>query len=141
MKKFYTPFASMLGAILLIGVAYRLDNWIDHLRRVSQQEFSGALAWVAPAYLADVFIDCLLLLWSWFVHYKVQKNRGLALIYILLGAGLILYNIAVLFFASTHSTTTVIFFFTVAPESLSAFVSAFITGFGLQRLIFGQSAL
>ena len=101
MKKFYTPFVSMLGVILMIGVAYRLDNWIDRLQRISRQEFGGVLAWAGPAYLVDVCIVCLLLFWLWFVHYKVQKSRVLALIYIMLGAGLPIYTVAILSFVST----------------------------------------
>jgi hypothetical protein len=139
MKKFIPSVISILAAILLIVIGYKLDHWISALARIYRQDANGPFDWMAWAYLANVLMVSLSLAWLWFTHRSVQRNRVVALIYVVLGAGLLIYPIV----ASSirFDSPSFILYFYIAPNSSAAFASAFMIVFGLQRLIFGQSAL
>lgn len=139
MKKFAPSIASILAGVSLIVVGFKLDQWIDFLARISRREFRPQLNWMALAYFADVFMVSLLLAWLWLTHPKVERNRVVALVYVVLGAVMPIYSMLV-GSISVNSPSFVIYFF-VPPLSLASFACAFITVFRLQRLIFGQSAI
>jgi multisubunit Na+/H+ antiporter MnhB subunit len=80
----------------------------------------------------------LLLAWLWITHRRVERNRMVALIYVVLGAGFLFYTIIASIF-SFKSPYFAIYFY-VAPNSLASFASSSMIVFGLQRLFFGQSA-
>lgn len=134
MKKFSTSIVSLLGMLFVIGTAFGLDNWTDNLRRVARQEFSGTLSWLVPAYMADLLLAGLLLVWLWFVYKKDENIRAVAIIYILVGLGLLFYNVVVFALAPTQLPSQS----TIVPKSLSAFVSAVVAIVGFQRLFVGK---
>ena len=139
MKKFAPSIISILVGVLLIVIGFRLDNWIDLLARISRRDFRGPFASMTPAYFANLFIVSLLLAWLWFTHRRVEKNRVVALVYVVLGAGLLIYTLVAISISS--NSPSFVFYFYIAPNSSASFVSAFMIIFGLQRLIFGQSAI
>jgi len=139
MKKFAPTTVSIFVAILLIIIGYRLDYWIEILARNSRREFRGPLAWMAPAYSVDILMVSLLLAWLWFAHHNIQRNQVVSLCYVAVGAGLLIYTV-VATYTSFSSPSFVIHFF-VAPNSSASFACVFMIVFGLQRLIFGQSAI
>ena len=136
MKKFSTSIVSLLGMLFVIGTAFGLDNWTDNLRRVARQEFSGTLSWLVLAYMADLLLAGLLLVWLWFVYKKDENIRVVAIIYILVGLGLLFYNVVVFALAPTQLPSQS----TIVPKSLSAFVSAVVAIVGFQRLFVGKIA-
>jgi len=133
MKKLYTSIVSLLGMFLIIYIAHRLDIWIDHVRRIARQEFN-TLNSFAPANFALLLLVALLFIWLWFVTYKDQNIRVVAIIYVLVVLGLLFYNSIVIAFASKSNPQS-LSLIPIFPESLSAFVSAFIAIVGMQRLI------
>ena len=139
MKKFAPSIASILSGVLLIVIGFKLDQWIDFLARISRREFRPQLNWMAPAYFADIFMVSLLLAWLWFTHRKVERNRVVAFVYVVLGAGLLIYTLVVTFIS--FDLPAFVIYFYIAPNSSASFASAFLIIFGLQRLIFGQSAI
>jgi hypothetical protein len=139
MKKPYTSVISLLGMFLIICTAYRLDLWIDHIRRIAQQEFS-TLNSFAPANLALLLLVALLFVWLWFVNYKDSNIRAVAIIYILVGLGLLFYNSIVIAF-TPKSNPQSFSLIPIFPSSLSAFASAFIAVVGIQRLFSRKATL
>jgi|GEM_PF-2661037 len=139
MKKFVPSLTSILAAILLIVIGYRLDHWISALARIYRQDANGPFDWMALAYLANVLMVSLSLAWLWFNNRSVQRNRVVALIYVVLGAGLLIFPMVA--GSIRFDSPSFIIYLYIAPNSSAAFVSAFMIVFGLQRLIFGQSSL
>jgi hypothetical protein len=139
MKQSVPSIISIATGILLIVIGYRLDLWISRLARIYRQDSNGPFDWMALAYVADVFMVSLSLTWLWFTHRRVQRNRVVALTYVVLGVGLLFYTV-VRSFLSFNSSSSIIYFY-IAPNSLASSVCSFIIVFGLQRLIFGQSAI
>lgn len=136
MKKPYTSVVSLLGMFFILSIAFGLDNWIDNIRQVSQKEFSGALSWLVPANIADLLLAGFLLVWLWFVYNKDQNIRVVAITYILVGFGLLFYNVLAIAFSSSLSIPMQL---TIIPQSLPAFVSAVVAIVGLQRLFIGKT--
>jgi hypothetical protein len=137
MKKSYTSIMSLLGMFFILGVAFVFDNWIDNLHQVSRKEFSGALSWLVPANIAILLLAGLLLVWLWFVYNKDQNIRVVAIIYVLVGFGLLFYNVVAIAFSPSLSIPMQL---TIIPQSLSAFVSAVVAIVGLQRLFVRKTA-
>ena len=131
MKKPYTSIISLLGMFIIIYIAYRLDIWIDIIRRVAQKEFTTANSWLVPANIALLLLVALLFIWLWFVNYKDSNIRVVTIIYILVGLGFLFYNSVVIAFTAKSNLQLLL---PVAPQSLSAFASAFIGIVGMQRL-------
>jgi len=129
---------------LLLVLAYQLDHWTYGLRpSVSQREFSVGtyLGWMASAYFAALLLAGLLLSWSWFIQRHVQKHPWLSLGYVLLGALMPIYSLVMIAMSMDLNSPSFAVYFSIAPVSLASFASGFIACFGLQRLIFGQSAI
>jgi inner membrane protein involved in colicin E2 resistance len=95
-----------------------------------------ALSWLVPANIAILLLAGLLLAWLWFVYNKDQNNRVIAIIYVLVGFGLLFYNVVVI---ALSSSLPIPMQLTIIPQSLSAFVSAVVTIVGLQRLFIGKT--
>ncbi|HSL46833.1 MAG TPA: hypothetical protein VK897_25575 [Anaerolineales bacterium] len=129
---------------MLIVLAYRLDYWIYDLRpSVSQQEFgAGAhLGWMSFAYFAALLMAGLLLTWLWFIQRHVQKHPVLSLTYVVLGAMMPIYSFVMIAISMSLNSPSFVVYFSMAPLSLASFASGFIACFGLQRLMFRQSAI
>jgi hypothetical protein len=146
MKKIPPFIISICAAILLIAIAYRLDYWTSELRQsISQREFGAgqnlAWTWMVSTYFAVLLLVSFLLLWLWFTQRQVQKHAMLCLLYVVLGAIMPLYSLVMMGISMRLNSPLFVVYFPIAPLSLASFASAFITGFGLQRLIFRQSAL
>lgn len=125
-------------------LGYGLEYWTHNLRRsILQPDFGVGehLAWMASAYFADLLLASWLLIWLWFTHHKVQKHPALALVYIMLGTVMPIYSMVVSSISVSGNSPSFVVYFYMAPLSLASFVSAFIAFFGLQRLIFRQSAM
>jgi hypothetical protein len=137
MKKPYTSLASLLGMFLILSAAVGLENWIYNLRQISQKEFSGALSWLVPANISVLLLAGLLLGWLWFVYNKDQSNRGVAVIYVLIGLGLLFYDVLAIALAPILPLPMQLMRF---PISLSAFVSAVVAIVGLQKLFSRRTA-
>ena len=134
MKNSYTSLVSLVGMFLVIGIAYELDTWIDDLYRTAQQEFTGALSWLVPAYMALLLLAGLLLAWLWFV-YKIDKSfRLVAIVCSLFGLGLLLYNVIAIALVPGLPMQLMI-----VPKFLSAFVSAVVAIVGFQRLFVSEN--
>jgi hypothetical protein len=115
MKKTYSSSLSLLGMFLVIGVAYGLDVWMDALKQVALSQFRMA-AWLLPATIANLLIAGLLLAWLWFVYSKADNHPVVALIYILVGFGLLFYN-----FVAMASGLPLPMQLAIIPKSLTAF--------------------
>ncbi|HCM96241.1 MAG: hypothetical protein A2X25_05225 [Chloroflexi bacterium GWB2_49_20] len=135
MKKNYTSIVSLLGMFLLIGVAYGLDIWMDALKQVALTQFKMA-AWFLPATLANLLIAGLLMAWLWFIYSRADNHPVVALIYILVGLGLLFYNFVAIALASSLPLPMLL---ALIPKSLSSFTCAMVAVVGLQRLIFGKT--
>jgi hypothetical protein len=131
MKSSNTSLVSLAGMFVVIGAAYELDHWIDNLYQAAQQEFTGALSWLIPAYMAVLLIAGLLLAWLWFVYKTGQNIRFVAIVYVLVGLGLLFYDVIAIAFAPSRSLPMQLL---IVPQSLSAFVSAVVALVGFQRL-------
>lgn len=139
MRRLVPSITSIGAGILLIVIGYRLDLWISRLARIYRQDSNGPFDWMALAYFGDVFMISLLLAWVWIAHRQVERNRVVALVYVLLGASFLFYNL-VASSISFNSPSFAIYFY-IAPNSFASFACSFMIVFGLQRLIFGQSAI
>jgi hypothetical protein len=135
MKKPYTPVLSLLGMLLVLGVAFGLDTLMDHFKKAAMVQFNSFLGWLLPSLIADLLFAGLLLAWLWFVYYKDSPNRIVALIFTLVGLGLLFYNCIPFVFAPDNLPLLM----TVIPKSLSAFTCALIAVVGLQKLIFAKT--
>jgi hypothetical protein len=124
-----------MGMLLVIGVAYGLDVWIDAYKQVALSQFKMA-AWLFPATIADLLIAGLLLAWLWFVYYKTDNHPVVALTYIIVGSGLLFYN-----FIAIAFNLPIPMLLAVIPKSLSSLACALITIVGLQRLVFRKTGL
>jgi hypothetical protein len=143
-KKLPLSIISILTGILLIFVAYQLDYWIYGLRpSVSEREFSvgSHIGWMAFAFFAVFLMAGLLLIWLWFTQHHVQKHPGLSLIYVVVGAAMPVYSLVMISISMSLNSPSFAVYFSIAPISLASFASAVIACFGLQRLIFRQSAI
>jgi hypothetical protein len=143
-KKIPPSIISILAAILLVVLAYRLDYWTYGLRpSVSQREFwAGAhVVWMSLTYFAAPLMAGLLLTWLWFIQRHVQKHPILSLTYVVLGVMMPIYNLVMSAISMSLNSPSFVIYFPMAPLSLASFASGFITCFGLQRLIFRQSAI
>ncbi len=140
MKKSYSSIMSLLGMFLIIYIAYRLDIWIENIRRAAQKEFTITNSWLVPANIALLLLVGLLFIWHWFVNYKDNNIRVVAVTYILTGLGFLFYN-SIAIALTLKSSLHLQFFLPVAPQSLSAFVSAFIAIVGMQRLLSRKATL
>jgi hypothetical protein len=139
MKRFAPSIISLGAGILLIVIGYGLDLWIFRLARIYRQDSNGPYDWLALAYFADVFMVSLSTAWLWFTHVRVQRNRVVALVYAVLGAGLLFYPVLTNFIRFDSPSSLPYFY--IAPNSLASFACSFLIVFGLQRLLFGQSAI
>ena len=137
MKTSYTSLLSLMGMFVVIGVAYELDRWIDNLYQVAQQEFSGALSWLLSAYIALLLLAGLLLVWLWLVFKEDQSIRVVAILYVLVGLGLLFHNVIAIAIAPGLSLPMQLM---IIPKSFSAFVSAVVTIVGFQRLLVRKAA-
>jgi len=143
-KKIPPSIISVLAGILLIVMAYWLDYWTYDLRpSISQQGFgvSQHLAWMASTYFAVLLMAGSLLIWLWFTQRHVQKQPVLSLIYLVLGSMMPIYSLVITSISMSLNSPSFVVYFSVAPHSVTSFVSAFIACFGLQRLIFRLSAI
>jgi hypothetical protein len=139
MKKFVPSVVSIGAGILLIIIGYRLDIWISRLAQIYRQDSNGPFDWMAIAYFGDVIMVSLLLAWLWMTHRRVERNRLVALVYVVLGIGCLFYTIVASFISSNSPSFAIHFY--IAPNSLASSASSFMIVFGLQRLIFGQSSI
>lgn len=139
MKKFVPAIVSIGAGILLIIIGYRLDIWNSRLARIYQHDSNGPFDWMALAYFGDVIMVSLLLAWLWMTHRRVERNRVVALIYFVLGAACLFYTIVASFISFNSPFFTINFY--IAPNSLASLAGSFMIVFGLQRFIFGQSAI
>ena len=144
MKKVSPFLLSILTGVLLVIFAYRLDLWSYHLRP-SAPELSRSLgeqaAWMLPAYLAEALLAGLLLTWSWFTHLKVPNNRTAAVAYLVLGLVMPVYGIVIVEMSMAVNSAEFVIHYYVPPFTLASFASLWMMVFGLQRLVFGQSAV
>src|SRR5258706_8787071 len=131
MKKPCISIVSLLGMFFIIGVAHKLDIWIENIRRATQKEFPFTNSWLVPANIALLLLVGLLFIWLWFVNYKDSNIRVVAIIYMLVGLGLLFYNSIAIALTPKLNLQLLL---PVAPQSLSAFASAFIAIVGIQRL-------
>jgi len=138
MKKLYTSIISLLGMFLIIYLAYKLDIWIENIKQAARKEFSSANSWLVPANIALLLFAGLLFTWLWFVYYKDENIRVVAIIYMLVGIGLLFYNSIAIALTPKLNLQLLL---PVAPQSLSAFASAFIAIVGMQRLFSRKTAL
>ena len=144
MKKYSPLLLSILAGVLLIIFAYRLDLWSYHLRpSVSELDFSlgEQAAWMLPAYLAEALLAGLLLAWSWLTHLKVPNNRPAAVAYLVLGLVMPVYGIVIIEMSRAINSPGFVIHYYVPPFSLASFTSLWMVVFGLQRLVFGPSAV
>ena len=140
-KKIPPPIISILTGILLIVIAYRLDYWANNLKHQPDFSISERLTWMASAYFADLFIAVFLLIWLWFTHRNVEKNTGFAFVYVVLGVMMPIYSIVMTSISMNINSPSFIVYYSITPLSLASFSSTFIACFGLQRLIFRQTAI
>lgn len=144
MKKILPSVISILAGMLLIAMAYWLDGWTRGLRpSISQQGFDARphLGWMASAYFVALFLASLLMLWVWFTQRYVQKQPVPALMYVILGALMPVYSLVMTFISMRLNSPSFVVYFPIVPMSLTSFASVFLLCFGLQRLMFKQSAL
>ena len=144
MKKIPPSIVSIFAGILFIVTSYWLDYWTYHLRpSISQEGFDVGQyqAWLAFAYVATLLMAGLLMVWLWFTQHHVQKHPMLSLIYVVLGAMMPIYSLVIISISMSLNSPSFVVYFSIAPLSLASFASMFIGCFGLQRLIFRQSAM
>ena len=137
MKKSLTPIVSLLSMVVVISLARQLDIWIDQLRRVARQNFNAPFSWLVPSNIAILLIAGLVLVWLWFVYKKAQNFRGVAILYILVGLGLLFYNTVAIALTPRLPMPMQLM---IIPQSLSAFVSAVVAIVGFERLFIGKVA-
>ena len=137
MKKPYKTIASLLGMFFIFSVAIGLENWIYKLREISRKEFSSVLSWLVPANIAVLLLAGLLLVWLWFVYSKEQDSRVIAIVYVLVGLGLLFYNVVAIALSPNLPLPVRLMRF---PISFTAFTSAVFVVAGLQKL-FSRKAL
>ena len=130
MKKTYFSIFSILGMFIVVGVAYGLDIWMDNLKRIAMAEFRLS-SWLLIATIMELFFAGLLLAWLWFIYFKDENRPIVAIIYILFGSALLIYNYLVITAILPLPMQSAI-----VPKSLFSFASAFIAMAGLQRLLF-----
>ena|SRR5215510_5811670 len=139
MNKFVPSIVSIGAGILLVIIGFKLDLWISRLGQIYRHDSNGPFDWMALAYLGDVVMVGLLLAWLWMTHRQVERNRLVALVYVVLGTGFLFYTIVASFISSNSPFFAIHFF--IAPNSLASLASSFMIVFGLQRLIFGQASI
>ena len=135
MNKSLTPIWSLLGMVVVIALARQIDIWIDRLRQTARQTPNNPFSWLVPANIAVLLLAGLVLVWLWFVYKKASNHRDVAVLYILVGLGLLFYAALSLTFTSSLPTFSQL---TIVPQSLSAFVCALVTIIGFERLLFGR---
>jgi hypothetical protein len=134
MKKVYTPILSLLGMVFILGTAYGLDYWMDHSKIVAMAQFNSFLGWLLPSLIAELLFAGLVLAWLWYVYNQDSHNRIVALIFTMVGLGLLFYNCIPFAFAPNNLPMLL----EIVPKSMSSFTCALIAVVGLQRLIFGK---
>jgi hypothetical protein len=136
MKKYYSSIVSLLGMLLIVVVASKLDIWMDDLKQVAQSEFKVLSIWLLPATIVEIFFVGLLLVWLWYVSNKDNNHPVVNIILILVGLGLLFYNYLDSVFGLPLPMLLEIY-----PKSLSSFASAFVAMLGLQRLVIKKTKL
>ena len=138
MKKLYSFVVPIAGLIVVLGVAYGLDNWIESIRKGSFQNFSGTLPWLIPTNIAHLAVASSILILLWFIYDKRFNNRVVALIYAVVGLGLLFYTAIAIALADRFPLPVPIIAF--APKSFTTFTSAIVAVVGVQQLFMKQSS-
>jgi hypothetical protein len=107
------------------------------LRQVARQNFNAPFSWLVPANIAVLLVAGLVLVWLWFVYKRAQNLRVVAILYILVGVGLLFYNTIAIAFTPRLPMPMQLM---IIPQSLSAFVSAVVAVVGFERLFIGKVA-
>jgi hypothetical protein len=136
MKKYNSSLISLVGMLLVIGVAINLDNWMDHLKQIAQSEFKVLSNWLLPATIVEFIFVGLLLVWLWYVSNKDSNHLAVNIIFIVVGLGLLFYN-----YLASVSGLPLPMLLSIYPNSLSSFACAFIAMVGLQGLVFKKTEL
>jgi len=136
MKKYFTSIVSLVGMVLLIGVADGLDLWMDNLKRTAMSEFSVISSWLLPATIMELLFAGLLLTWLWYVTNKDGNHQVVNIILILVGLGLLFYN-----YLGSVSGLPLPMLMEIIPKSLSSYASAIVAMVGLQRMIFRKKEI
>jgi len=134
LKKLFISILSLAGMFLVIGVAYWLDNRMDALRVIAMAEFKMG-TWLLPATAAHLVVAGLLLGWLWFIYSKDNDQRVIAILYILVGLGLLFYNYCAIAFSQQLT-----FLNAIMPKSMTSSVCAVVAIVGLHRLIFRKTS-
>lgn len=138
MNKYYSLGVPLIGIVVVLSIAYTLDNRIDTMWQAAINDFPNPLPWLVSSYLADMVMAGLLLALLWFVHFKGEKGLLIPLVYLIVGTGWMFYNILAIALAGRLPLPMQL---SLAPKSFSAIASAFVAVIGLQRLIMRQVAL
>jgi len=136
MKKYYSSIISLMGMLLIVGVASMLDIWMDHLKKIALSEFKVLSNWLLPATIVEFLFAGLLLVWLWYISNKDSNHPVVNIILILVGLGLLFYN-----YLASVSGLPLPMWLSIVPNSLSSFASAFVAMVGLQRLVFKKIKL
>lgn len=129
MKKSHSFVVPIVGLMVVLGVAYRLDIWVETLRQDAFQNFTGTLSFLLPANIAQLIIASLILTLLWLIYYKRYNNRIVALIYAVAGLGLLFYSAIAIALANKFPLPVPMELFT-----LKSFTSAIIAVVGIQQL-------
>jgi len=82
---------SVLGLIVVLGVAWGFDAWMELLSHRNAQTFSLAwvIFWSYP--LIAIFLAAILLLLAWFVLSQASKNVWISLVFLIVGLFIVIY--------------------------------------------------
>ena len=82
---------SILGLIVVLGVAWGFDAWMEFLSRRNSQTFSlvWVIFWSYP--LIALFLAAILLLLAWFVFNPAPRNMWISLVFLIVGLFIVIY--------------------------------------------------
>ena len=82
---------SIIGLIVVLGVAWGFDTWMEFLSHRNAQTFSlvWVIFWSYP--LIALFLAAILLLLAWFVLSQAPGNVWISLVFLIVGLFIVIY--------------------------------------------------
>jgi len=118
------------GLVVVLGIAYGLDSWIEALRQSAFQNFAGTLKWLIPTDIAHLVMAGFLLVLVW-VFYKAN-SLPVTLVYLVVGLGFLFYLAAWIALADVIPLP---YLEALVPGTFTIFASAMVAVMGLQKII------
>jgi hypothetical protein len=135
MRKSLSTRVPLIGLVIILSVAYGLDDWIETLRESTFRTYPATQGWLVPENILHLFIStfmlALILGLLWLIYIEGYYSRAAALIYVLVGLGITFYFVIAIPLAKP---LPILFLKPLTPKSMTLLISSIVSIVGLQQL-------